>query len=562
MSDFLIPMDRGSHSDPLAFIGFADLIEELSGGEEVSLDYQGGYGVVSTNREVQQLLSSPFTPGFKYIKVAKDKNPAPPDAFDYEENKRLYEESKEASKQLNKLKSGTKKKSEVSQELDETLKQLESKTKPPEDWYIFQQFNVMQGIPLSNSIYNMIKKEDFKMPDLSTLCQGDWPESKIPSKTNQLLHPAGGKGMWGAKGRSPQGASGLGSQHINGFATWMMIRGLWKSAAIIPLGDDLKIYVLVPGKITMKGLNRIRGDWSKKSIWGTPIKSDIFRTIDIVTLLVDHILEQKQRGRFTFNLPSELIHSIRVGWYKSLGTSRALGGINILALPQWYEVKEEADRHRWTDALEAHRRVAARLDEGRTEELNLLQAQRLAISSNDFYVVLNYHSDYAAGLVQLYAQDKKYLYAYPEKTLKEVLKAMSEKEDLQRIKALVDDEDFNAVAKAIRTITITALRRGKEAKIQPFYGLPQEWKRVSKFPKEFLVEFGDFVSRYNNELAKIEAEHKDQGYLPGAYIRENQSKKIIDAIAELGSEVICHLLLAIGTAASEKTKSDKEPVEG
>ncbi|MFW6121097.1 MAG: hypothetical protein ACOC80_09400, partial [Petrotogales bacterium] len=486
MTEFIIPMETGTHADALALVGFADLIAELSGDTEadkksVEIKYDGDVATVSTPKSIEELREAKFTPGFKFIKTSRICDGVPYDSYDYEENKQKYEQAKKSRKELQKLKS-----QKTSEELDEQIKQKEEQAEYPHNWFLYQQINVMQGITQLNKIYNFVSEKDF-VPNLSSLREGHWPSCKnFPNNTIQLLMPSAGKGIWGIKGQMKSGASGLSPQHINGFAIWMMFRGLWKIADAQPLNEDLKIYVLSPKNIFFHSIENIRNEFQKLTSEWTPIKSDISRLINLSKILVEHSMDIKKIGKKISRRPAELISSIQVSWFKSLGNSRALASVSELSIPDWFSVHDEKDMEMWQRALDAHSDVMKPLNEKYDEEIRLLEAQRAALSSNSFNVMLNFHAEYAVGVFSLRTQEKCYIKLFPETVTKEVLMAMSEKEKLEGVRELIKNEDFLAVAKALRNVTITALREQKnQREIQPFYGLPQEWKRVSKFSDQF-----------------------------------------------------------------------------
>lgn len=117
-------------------------------------------------------------------------------------------------------------------------------------------------------------------------------------------------------------------------------------------------------------------------------------------------------------------------------------------------------------------------------------------------------------------------------------------------KEIVENEGFRRIAYAIRHSTvIPQYLKDREGLYEIRYGLGNEFKRKSAYPKEFLVALSNFVHEYNRENAQ-KAESKGQQRRKN--VRESDLDEIVRLVDKFGSEVVGNLLVAYGYATEAK----------
>jgi hypothetical protein len=251
-------------------------------------------------------------------------------------------------------------------------------------------------------------------------------------------------------------------------------------------------------------------------------------------------------------------------YYKNIGGTQIPFDETAFAAPIWLASDLAADRLAAASALlEAHYElvncIRGRPPKGdyTGEELTVIHAYRRFITRGEpeeWIAFANaYHSYWFSHVTE-----RPWL-AYPNAQLhldmfKETLMALQH--DKIDYGPILDSPGFQNIANAIRACTVVARYR-KDVKKDSFpfkvrHGLGDDLLRHAHTPADFIADLSGFVHDYARESSSVQADTGETR----PFVSDADLRQVIDLIAQHGSKVVAHLLVATGYASAYRPKSE------
>ncbi|MCW2279023.1 hypothetical protein [Heliophilum fasciatum] len=379
----------------------------------------------------------------------------------------------------------------------------------------------------------------------------------------QVFNPIVGKGVNRTK-PTGTGLAGLPSTYVDWFSEYMRYIAIHKVANAYSVGDDIKFVVLLPADMPFYKLHQLGTDLVNIRIFKrTSCQIDIQASLGLAKRLLEHSRqkqEEVEEDLWLNTTPKEILDGLAVGYFKSLGTGKALTNIATIGLPGWFPIQTLEDVNDWLDILDEHQQITERLNEDHSEEADLLYRYRDFLSSGRLNDLLDFATGYGVFVFRQAARSDRLLRRLSENNLERLVTALN-----SRYSTIVHNEGFRAIADAIRRATVAEqYRRAKGQQVYEVrYGLLADLKRKAKSKKEFILLLGDFISSYNYENARRAELKKDSNddWLRRPNIAESHIVDIIALIDEFGVEAVAMLLAAFGAAKRDEPqeKEDKKP---
>ncbi|WP_017754498.1 hypothetical protein [Calidifontibacillus oryziterrae] len=555
---FYIQKKYGSYGDALVAVGLARLLSILFNRNDIQIEeYSGFFKCVFPSQldfeqmDVEELKRKP---GYCYVQFAEDEEGVPVQAFRYFREQELYKAQKES------------KKSKVDLSGDS-----ENLPLPADPIYLLMQsLRVLQALGTSNKLYKDIQTvptQDLKVTIVERLKMYSSLEQQPIEKevfrpsvsAVQAYNPIIGKGVNKAKANSISVGS-IPSKLVDWFEEWLRFIGSNLVLNAYPMKDDLKFSALIPSKVTVQGLMNLHEKFLKQREYSSS-KNDILVILNVVEFLVEHsedfIKVTTDDDPFLSMLevnPSNIISGLSGAYFKSLGSGRVLINNSFISFPDWFPINNEKDADLWIDVIDDHKKVLGRLDESKSEEMQLLMMYRDFLSSSDWKKFFEYLTSYA-GLYLQQKERKKYLVQHRHEILKGVCQRVS-----TMFKEIINNRGFDEIAKAIREATVNEQYRKSQGKQQfeIHYGLFQEIKRKAKFEDQVISVVNDFISEYNRETAR-KMEQKGKDYKGRLLVSLESLKEFANLFDQYPKkhETIALMLVAAASCYDGKTKKDE-----
>lgn len=549
---FKLPKKTGTYADSLAAVGLERLLDLLEAGPDKIRDRGGFYELTLRSPvDLQELdyESIHDDPGYQYVKL-KDNFDAPSNHLDYPAGRERLLNYRQLRDSLRKAAKGR-----LTEEQESQLKQVE----PDPHWYLYQNTNVLKGFGPYNKLHEEIRKaepESFAASLRARLArlafEGESEDAsngfdpKIPSV--QVFTPSVGKGLNEVKTAGVRAAS-LPTGFVDWFEEYLKYLGLEHSANARAVGDDIKLFVMVPGEITAAALYGLSKIFFRLNLPWSSAQIDIQSALG----LAEGLSEQLTRGELEEldKTPREYVAGLQTAYFKSLGSARALANTGFVGLPGWFPVTaDNADE--WLEILGEHRKILILLNEDRDEEAALLFLYRDFLSATNTNTLLEFLASYATHVIRS-RERKRFVRQFTTKNLRRLLVNMGEK-----FKEIVDDPGFRAVAKAIRQATVTE-QYHKSQGHQVFdieYGLFQDFKRKARFEKQFIAALSEFVNGYNYENARREEHLKGNPGRRRARLTVNDLDRVVELVDRYDPETVAMLLIAYGSARDPRAPDE------
>lgn len=561
-SNWVLPKWSGSYADTLAAVGLAILIENLCrDGRQVTIRQRSdAFEITGPPIDYEEVdwETVQLHPLFQYVKIKEPDEELPLQYFDYLEQKRLADLQREWSKQSKKAKQ---------------LQDMESERPDgPEDrFYHFQRVHMLQGFGARNKLYLDIQRADarsFRSTLIDRLTQLEEGQARSVAKTAfqpsvsalQVFNPTVGKGI--NRPKADGAARGtLSGSYVDWFEEWLRFIGSDHLLYGFSIGDDIKISVPVPADISIDKLKLLAAEKGTNA-WHSR-KVDLFVVMDQVEFLLNQSGMKAANPWISFGQrPNEVISAVQTGYFKSLGSGKAVTNISSIGLPGWFPVKTSEDVELWKTLLGEHRKILQMLDEVKSEEAALLGIYRDFLSASDWKAFLEFLGAY--GCLVIRRREKQPIRSFTIKHLEGLL--MRAHTHLP-IADVIRNEGFRNVAAAMKQATVgEQMHKSRGAQVFDIkYGLFQEIKRKARFPEQLIAAVAAFISEYNYENARRAEQLKNKGGRRRKSVSVDDLDKLnqlfIDHPSPNASETIAMLLIAYASAASGERADQQENQE-
>jgi hypothetical protein len=529
--------------------------------------YEISTNVAITDDVIQRWTGEPFYP---YIRLKGDKD-APAGAFDYEEESKRLLDARKAKK--------TPKQKGKSPALDteEGVLREASLTPHPEIAFL-RIFNGMRkgfkGDILLNAALRRMPPREPVLRRLAGLAYepergpdpvGESCPVSVKLSASQWFMPVAGKGISRVKadGANP---GQFREELLDWFETWLRFIGMYRSMTSHGIGDDLKLVVIDPADLDQDLLLAARCDLRQKNIFGGKI--DVRAPIELARSLVEHSEERlgavagRRMLRFAGARTSQIVRGLHVTTYKKMGTASSVMNVAFLGVPSWAPLHNRADADAFLSDLDELDKFQQHLRDDVSEDIETLREMRDFVSSGSLPAALGFFARVAFCVMQRLSADK-YAVIFRTDTVRRILMGLSNSTaGTLDIKPILDNEGFKGIARAIRAATIHAQLYSKSVPkpaLKPRHGLAQAWRQQAPFQDRFVQVLAEFVQRFNADIVeqkRIDTEKQVAGRIYPSLVTDRDLDAVLRLIAEHGSSVVAHLLLAFGYSQVSKAEAD------
>jgi len=398
-------------------------------------------------------------------------------------------------------------------------------------------------------------------PDVEAISKG-WAKSvtqkgiKRERRVSQLFNPVQGEGQHHPKANRLNTRNWVESFWLLEFLKGV---GLWKCAIprTVSGDDDRKTYVVSPKRISLAAHEDVFVKFGA-ALWNeTAVKMDVVAALLYAQTLIDYSEQKRQiEGR----VPDKVIEGLYVTTYKRLSqNSYTVMNLAFIGIPEWTgEISNRENAKSAQEVINEHIQIikSVRTINEKGKNLERDEIYKLLADYRDFLSgrQLGAFFDFCAGYSQYLARELKekhyWIKPFTFNNLRRLFMGID-----QGLSEIIDNEGFRRIASAIRRSTITPLYLGDKSMYEVRYGLGMELKRKAAFPKEFLGALSDFLQTYNEENARKSAK---SGQQMRSNYREEDLTQVVHLVDKFGSEIVCHLLIALGYASeSDDDKSAK-----
>lgn len=333
------------------------------------------------------------------------------------------------------------------------------------------------------------------------------------------------------------------------------------------IGNDVVTYYPIPRSITLKALQAIMQQHRKSTdtrrlyIYSNSlprIKLDVLSQITFYKNMVDHFIEGMNDGTLPDDFPLDSISSIVGYYYKNVSTQIPFDETHF-ALPAW--LPEEANPELLNDTkeiLENHYRLIEGV-RGRPPRYQITGDELALIDSYRRYLTQGKAEDWVRFAIQfgMYRFRNMTEMRLPLLTIqlfKESLPMVLN--DRKDYRPILENPGFQAIAGAINYCTSYSRYKKDVQKDRTFpfkvrHGLGDDLLRNAHNPELFLSDLSDFIHDYRRESISVHAN-------TGKTRSEIEADHIYDVtalVAEYGSRIVAHLLVATGYAARFGTEN-------
>lgn len=493
---FSLPKATGTHADVFAAVGLADLLSSVA---RCAISDTGYVFLVEVEPAItpENCAALPASPGYQFLR-SSEKTSVPEEVgngfFDYPEQKARVARYNAA--RLSARRAGT----EFAAEIDAD--------KPHPEWRLYQTLNALQGDDATNKLALALLREDPKsFPQtiwkaLQAFAGGPPVSIKWPIALVQLFNPQAAKGYARLKPDSTDRNDGTKNAFADPFLDWLRYRGYFRVACPYFLGskgENIRLLCPVPQRVDLPILVDAVSELRKKAMGGSASKLDVLGVLNLAEILIQRSPQFNQNGF----VPAQLISSITIAHYQSMGQAKAVTSLEQLALPDWFPIYTQADSDLWLEILADHRAVIRSLRDDRSDEISLLLAYRRYLEKRGRKALVSlscFIQDYGVFLLREREQGRR---------LKQFQTVHLEKIFMQdqEYTNMLSNPGFRAVADAIRSATVSAqamkaMKRPDYREIR--YDLLPELRRKRTLPGvgPFLEVLGEFVASYNAESAR------------------------------------------------------------
>lgn len=579
---FYIQKQSGTYAETLEAFGVANLLNEIFAhnnkqGYKITIKDKGQGYLVETNIDITENLiqSLSFFQIIKFIK--KDANQKIPeginDYFDYPKNKAIQDEYSERYKQIEKIKPEENKKlarkelsekkiSEYGLKIDTEYTVYREICKNPYESFLKAFYNIYANQAnfeqVIARILNFYAEDVFQTERIDLV-------DKSPT-AHSLFNPTCGKGL----NKDKASGASVGNVKSNWISETMKILGAYKFMICqytkVGSGTDFKIYVPAFSVIGFSEAQKLAFEFKKYLRQNSPIKLDIINSCDFVISFIKFTPEY--RGKVNKTIKG--FHSV---YQKKLGGPTKPGtvtNIGFISIPNFIDILDSEQGRDWIEILESQRDLISNIKEqgdaiqGLQEYRNFLGS--IGASALEYFADFSYW--YAGYLMSFLSalkkenENRRPYYKYMSFKIEYLTKFYSNMDTKElNLSRIIQNEGFQAVAKAIRKSTVTLQYTPKEQrKFEIRYGLAQQLQNKAKSKEDLATFIGEFIGTYNAETAR-NAE-KNGGEAFRANVKDEELVKFYSLLDSNSPRLVGALLASYGFALSKKeVKENEEPDE-
>lgn len=569
--EFYIQKQSGTYAETLEAFGVASLLNEIfirnkQQGYKITIKDKEQSYLVETNRDVTDDSIQELT-YFQIIKfIKKDANDVIPeginDYFDYPRNKAQQDRYKKLFKEIESDKTKTvDEKRQARKALNEQkLSEFGVSTDAEYDVYreiklnpyasftkLFDNFHQNQNHfhSLIKAILNYYSSQQIPNLDFNLI-------DKKPT-AQQLYNPNQGKGLNKSK------ANNASMGNIDGFwiSETMKISGAFSFMVCqyVKSGSsyDLKIYVPEFNEISISDSKRQVLEFKKYLKSASPLKLDILNSLNFTINFIRHTPTYTGKVRKTI----KGFHSV---YQKDLGQNKAVANISFISTPDFVSYTNQDEGLEWIEILESQRNLISNIKE-RGDAIQGLQEYRnflgsVGASALEYFIDFSYW--YAGYLMQQLTKGNKFVRTFKIDYLTKFYSNMNTKE--LNLCEIIQNEGFQAIAKAIRKSTVTLQYTPKEQrKFEIRYGLAQQLQNKAKSKEDLATFIGEFIGTYNSETAR-NAE-KNGGKAFRANVKDEELIKFYCLLDSNPPRLVGALLASYGFALNKKEAKETEELD-
>jgi hypothetical protein len=234
-------------------------------------------------------------------------------------------------------------------------------------------------------------------------------------------------------------------------------------------------------------------------------------------------------------------------YYRDLGGTQVPFDEVVFAPPDWLPLGSKQERDLAIDLLKEHKQIISRIYgpkyELTSDELVVTNAYRNFIIQGDAQTWIDFVTSY-----HLYRFERA-----SEKSIKQLTKQLVEEtlitmKDKVNYRPILENSGFQNIASVIRHTTTTAQYRetkNQNATFRVRHGLGRDLMRRSHNAEHFIEDLTNFLYDYSLESSRVTKNTGDDKY---PIVSSDDIAQIVNLIADYGSRIIAHLLVAVGYA--------------
>lgn len=554
MREFMIAKTSGTHADVFAAAGLADV---LAGVAECTINDRGTYFVIETDEELiaESLAGVSGKPGYGYLRTKAGaelpEGVSEEDVFDYPQQKARFDRFRQAQK---------------SRRAGEGLVADMDADAPHEDFRLYSALNALQGDEGTNKAAAAVLRggpqawRKTLQEGVERLTRGEYVELDWKVNLVQLFNPQAAKGYSRLKPDSTDRNDQGKNRWAEPFLEWLKYRGYFRVACayfIGSKGENVRLLCPIPERIEARLLNKVVSELRKAPIYGSAPKVDCLAVLTFAEILISR--SKEYRGGWS--MPSEMVSGLSIAHYQSMGQSKAVTGMEQLALPGWFEIDNEAGADLWRNTLDEHKKVIRSLKDDRSEEIGLILSYRRFLEKRGkrcLEALIAFLGDYGVFLMRERERDKgRRLKQFQTDHVRNILMAEA------RYQEILENPGFRAIAAAIRGATVSAqwrkLNNRDYRDIR--YDLLPNLRRKRALPDATpLVEaIAEFVASYNAESARRYETGREKGMW---CVTTEELRAFLGLLEKHKSSVVGAMLCAYATCREPREVEPETETEG
>lgn len=579
---FYIRKQSGTYAETLEAFGVANLLNEILArnnrqGYKITIKDKGQSYLVETNIDVTDSLIQNLS-YFQIIKfIKKNANDVIPkgvnDYYNYPKNKAEQDNYKKLFKEIESDKNKSAEEKKQARKALTKQKESEFGVKIDAEYDVYREVQNNINYPNFLSQYNNFSDNLSNFRSLIELICNKYSQHNflllktkkvIPDisasftdliKPVQLYNPSQGKGNNKLK------ADGFDFSKVAIQSDWiaetMKISGAlsFMVCQYVKSGSsyDLKIYVPEFNEISIRDSKLLMLEFKKYLKSTSPLKLDILNSLNFTINFIRHTPTYTGKVRKT-------IKGFHCVYQKDLGQNRAVANISFISTPDFVSYTTQLEGQEWTEILESERNLISNIKE-QGDAIQGLQKYRNFLGSVG-ESALEYFADfsywYAGYLMQQLTKGNRFVRTFKIDYLTKFYSNMDTKEP--NLGEIIQDEGFQAIAKAIRKSTVTLQYTPKEQrKFEIRYGLAQQLQNKAKSKEDLATFIGEFIGTYNAETAR-NAE-KNGGKAFRANVKDEELINFYSLLDNNSPRLVGALLASYGFALNKKEAKENEDLE-